>query len=95
MPARQQPDLPFFVSSSGYDKWQEELAAFRAELEHKLGIPIGATVRLTLRDFEHPFTGVLELVVGTHQSNPRLRLRDLRFDFGIDEITSLQKLADP
>ena len=87
-----QPDLPFFASDTGFQRWQRQLDAYRAELERKLGIPLGSKVRLTLTDFEHPFTGILEMVVGTKETNPRLRLHDLRFDFGIDEITSLHRL---
>jgi hypothetical protein len=32
------------------------------------------------------------MVAGTKEANPRLRLRDLRFDFALDEITSLHRL---
>jgi hypothetical protein len=87
-----QPDLPFFASDTGFQHWRLQVEAYRSELERKLGIPLGSKVRLTLTDFEHPFTGILEMVAGTKEANPRLRLRDLRFDFGMDEITSLHRL---
>jgi hypothetical protein len=88
-----QPDLPFFAQDTGFQVWRNQVDAYRAELERKLGIPIGAKVHLTLTDFEQPFTGILEMVVGTKDSNPRLRLRDLRFDFGFEEITSIHRLG--
>jgi len=87
-----QPDLPFFVGDTGFQKWRGEVDAHRTELERKLGLPLGSKVHLTLSDFEQPFTGVLEMVVGTRESNPRLRLRDLRLDFAFDEITSIHRV---
>jgi hypothetical protein len=87
-----QPELPFFASDTGFQRWKRQVDAYRTELERKLGIPLGSKVRLTLADFEHPFTGILEMVAGTKEANPRLRLRDLRFDFALDEITSLHRL---
>ena len=87
-----QPDLPFFGSESGYQHWQAEQAAYRAELVRRFGVPIGAKVQITLRDFDRPFTGLLELSVTNPQSNPRLRLRGFQFDFTIDEITALHRL---
>ena len=87
-----QNDLPFFASDAGFKSWRTEVDAYRAELEQKLGIPLGCKVRLTLSDFEHPFIGILEMVVGTKETNPRLRIRDLRFDFAFDEITSLHRV---
>ena len=86
-----QPDLPCFGSDQGYEIWQTELESRRTDLERKLGIPIGAKIRLTLADFERPFIGVLEMVPGTDERNPRLRIRGMAFDFGLDEITSVQK----
>ena len=92
MAAHHQPELSFADTGSGYEHWQDQLSAHRLELERKFGLPIGVKVKLTLRDFEHPFTGIIELVVGTSEDNPRLRLRDQRFDFSLDEIRSVQRL---
>jgi hypothetical protein len=87
-----QPDLPFFGSESGDQLWQAELAAYRAEFTRRFGVPIGTRVQLALRDFDHPFTGFLEVVAGTTESNPRLRLREFPFDFTLDEITALHRV---
>ncbi len=87
-----QPDLPFFGNDDGFQLWNKELAARRAEIERRLGIPLGVNVRLTLHDFAQPFTGFLEMVAGTSEQDPRLRLRNLAFDFSIDEITALTRL---
>ena len=87
-----QPDLPFFASDSGYAQWRDEILRHRAELERRLGIPIGARVSVVLADFDQPFVGVLEIVIGTREENPRLRLRDLRFDFGMEEIVSISRV---
>lgn len=86
-----QPELPFFTSDSGYSRWHEECACYRRDLERKLGVPLGVKVRVILRDFQHPFTGILELVVGTERA-PRLRLSGLRFEFTLDEIVSIHRM---
>ena len=89
--ASHQPELPFLNSDSGYSRWHEECARYRHDLEQKLGVPLGVKAQVTLRDFERPFTGILEFVVGTERA-PRLRLRDFRFDFTLDEIISIHRL---
>ena len=91
MSATSQPDLPLLDSDAGYTKWQDERARYRQALEQKLGLPIGAKVRITLRDFDRPFTGILELAIGT-ENNPRLRLRGFQFDFTLEEIISIHRL---
>ena len=91
MHANHQPELPFFASDSGFSRWQEEGTRYRHELEQKLGVPLGVKAQVALRDFEHPFTGILEFVIGTERS-PRLRLRDFRFDFTLDEIVSIHRI---
>ena len=90
--SQHQPELPFFGSDQGYAHWHEELGKQRQLLEQKLGVPFGVKVQLTLRDFDKPFTGVIETVVGTPEANPRLRLRGERFDFSLDEICSITRL---
>lgn len=93
MNADLQPELPFFTSDAGYTRWHEECARYRREMEQRLGVPLGVKARVSLRDFQHPFTGILEFVVGTERA-PRLRLRGFRFEFTLDEIVSIHRIDE-
>lgn len=91
-PPENQPDLTFSASEAGFAKWHQQLDQHRRALSEKLGIPIGTKVRIRLRDFERPFDGVLEVVTGSGDLDPKFRLRGYKFDFSFKEIVSFEMI---
>ncbi|MEW6303878.1 MAG: hypothetical protein AB1705_10430 [Verrucomicrobiota bacterium] len=87
-----QPELSFALGIGGHERWEAERQTWIKQLEERLGVPLGVRVRVKLRDFDRPFTGILELVVGTERE-PRLRLRDERFELELAEIESCERVA--
>jgi len=45
----------------GYKNWLKELIKHQRELESRWGIILGKKVRVYLRDYDHPFEGVISI----------------------------------
>lgn len=86
-----QPDLPFAAPGTGYTAWRAEREEAERALERRSGVLLSVPVRLRLRDFARTFEGVVEFVVGTDRA-PRFRMRGERFDFGLDEVESCERM---
>ena len=80
---------------AGWRNWREEMDARKRAFEARWGVVLGARVTVCLREYDKPFTGILEwLNPDQNEMNrpPRFRLRGL--EFGHEEIESLVKTDD-
>lgn len=71
---------------SGYQHWQEELDAFKKQLESRHGIILGSKVRLTLRGEDAPLEGIITL---SNSKQPRNRTH-LHLNIGSRTITTAE-----
>lgn len=80
----------------GFRKWREELDAKKRAFETRWGVILSKQVRVVLRDYAKPLTGMLEWVNDPkkgRQGPPMFRLKGA--EFGVGEIVSIvQEAAD-
>ena len=77
-------------SEAGFRKWREELAAKKRAFETRWGVILSKRVRVELRDYAKPLTGMLEWVSDPkkgRQGPPVFRLKGA--EFGVGEIVSI------
>jgi len=63
---------------SGYLRWQEEMDAQKKAIEHRWGIVLGRSVKLTLKGYDKAIDGIIRLEDTTRQ-DLLLRINNLRF----------------
>jgi hypothetical protein len=60
-------------TNAGWEKWREQIDQRKRAFEQRWGIILGKRVKITLRDFEHPFTGIITIEQASSKSSPSLR----------------------
>jgi hypothetical protein len=83
-------------SEAGFRKWREELDAKKRAFERRWGVILSKRVRVELRDYAKPLTGVLEWVSDPktgRQGPPVFRLKGA--EFGVGEIVSIVQEDTP
>ncbi len=74
----------------GFQRWREELDKKKRDFESRWGVILSKRVRVQLRDYVKPLSGVLELVNDTKkglQCPPLFQLKGVMF--GVGEIESI------
>jgi hypothetical protein len=75
-------------NSVGYMLRKQEQAAWLARIQRESGLPVGRSVRVKLRDFDHEIAGrlgLVELPLSTTGAC-HVRFRVGSFEFGADEL---------
>lgn len=77
-------------TEDGFRKWREELDAKKRAFETRWGVILNRRVRVSLRDFVKPLTGVLEWVEDPKKAPhhpPVFKIKGV--EFGVGEIESI------
>lgn len=78
-------------NDAGWKQWREQLDQRKRAFEQRWGIILGKRIILTLRDYAHPFQGIITIVQEPKKSSPTPEplFRVGHVTFRIDEIISL------
>lgn len=90
---RRASELPAAANHEGYEAWKSEVAELKRAFEHRWGVPLGRSVRVTLRGEHREREGVLRLADDAMPDKGRsvaLRLGD--HTFAATQIQSVVRL---